>query len=117
MAEKMKSISEARQNLPTLSQTAQKQMDRFIITHQGQPQSVLIGYDEYRGMKAAGDLLHRPDVVESIKTGLKDLAEGRRLSGEEMKKRISDRSRSSDTSDLSTELAGKYNIDKTTIAS
>ncbi len=116
MPEQMKSISEARQNLPGLSQTAQKSMNRYIITHQGHPQSVLLGYDEYQGMKVAAQLLHRPEMVESIRTGLKELEAGNRLSADEVRNRLQDRARSSETSKLATELADKSGVDRETIA-
>lgn len=83
MPEKTKSISEARQNLPSLSQTAQKRLDRYVITHKGQPQSVLLSYKDYLGMKAAAELSRRPDVVESIRTGLRQLDAGQGLSPDE----------------------------------
>jgi PHD/YefM family antitoxin component YafN of YafNO toxin-antitoxin module len=116
MPEHLKSISEARKNLPGLSQAAQKRMDRYVITHQGQPQSVLLGYEEYQGMKAATELLHRPEVVESIKTGLKELESNRRLSPEEVRNRLRERAQASETSQLATELAGKSGVDERTIA-
>jgi PHD/YefM family antitoxin component YafN of YafNO toxin-antitoxin module len=83
MPEKMKSISEARQNLPSLSQTAQKRLDRYIITHKGQPQSVLLSYKDYLGMKAAAELSRQPEIVESIRTGLRQLDAGKGLTPDE----------------------------------
>ena len=83
MPEKMKSISEARQNLPSLSQTAQKRLDRYIITHKGQPQSVLLSYKDYLGMKAAAELSRQPEIVESIRTGLRQLDAGKGLTRRE----------------------------------
>ena len=88
MPERLTSISKARAKLPRLSQTAQKRLDRYIITLQGQPQSVLIGYDEYQSMKAAVELMQRPDVVEDIKAGLKELEEGKGVPLSGMKVRV-----------------------------
>lgn len=116
MPERMKSISEARQTLPSLSQSAQKRMDRFIITHQGQPQSVLLGYEEYQGMKTASELLHKPEIVGSIKTGLEQLGRGERLSPAAVQRQLRDRTLSAETNKLATELAGKSGVDPQTIA-
>jgi prevent-host-death family protein len=91
MSEQLKSISEARQSLPKLSETAQKRMDRYVITHHGQPQSVLLGYEEYQGLKAMAELVHRPEVIHSIITGLDELRAGKRLSLEDVKKRVEQR--------------------------
>ena len=88
MPERLKSITEARRNLPSLSQAAQKRMDRYIITHQGQPQSVLVGFAEYQSMKTAVELLHTPERIEGILAGLKQLEEGQGVSVEEMQARL-----------------------------
>jgi hypothetical protein len=63
-------------------------MDRYIITLQGQPQSVLLGYEEYQGMKAVAELLNRPNDLASIKTGLNQLESGKRLSSNEARKHL-----------------------------
>jgi prevent-host-death family protein len=84
MAEKLTSISEARRNLPTLSQAAQSQFDRFIITHQGQPQSVLVGISEYQSLKASVELLQRPDIIDNIVVGLAEMKTGNRILLKEM---------------------------------
>jgi prevent-host-death family protein len=53
MAEQFTSITNARKTLPVLSQSAQGGDERYIITNQGKPQAVLIGYGEYQGIMAA----------------------------------------------------------------
>ncbi len=111
MPERLTSISMARAKLPRLSQTAQKRLDRYIITLQGQPQSVLIGYDEYQTMKAAVELMQRPDIVEDIKTGLKELEEGRGVPLAEMKGRVREAVRSRETNKLAEELALESGVD------
>jgi len=111
MPERLTPISKARANLPRLSQTAQKRLDRYIITLQGQPQSVLIGYDEYRGMKAAVELMQRPDIVEDIKAGLKELDEGKGVPLSEMKARVHEARRARETSMLAAELAAESGVD------
>ena len=111
MPERLTSISKARANLPRLSQSAQKRLDRYIITLQGQPQSVLIGYDEYRSMKAAVELMQRPDIVEDIKAGLKELDEGKGVPMSEMKARVQQARRARETSKLAAERAAESDAD------
>jgi len=84
MAEQVKSITDARQGLPGLSHNAGKRMERYIITQQGQPQSVLLGYKDYQGMVAAVELLHQPAALANLHRGLQQLREGEGLTFEEM---------------------------------
>jgi PHD/YefM family antitoxin component YafN of YafNO toxin-antitoxin module len=118
MPEQHTSISEARKNLPKLSQAAKTRMDRYIITHQGQPQSVLLGYKEYLGMKAALELLHRPEIMEDIEVGLKDFeGGGERLSPGEVRKQLEASAGSSKLSGLATELGRESGLDARVVAS
>lgn len=93
MPEEVKSISEARQTLSALSKSARTRMNRYIITQKGQPQSVLLGYKDYQGLMFAAELLGRPELVESIKSGLSDLRSGRRISAVEMERRLKEHRR------------------------
>jgi PHD/YefM family antitoxin component YafN of YafNO toxin-antitoxin module len=111
MPERLTSTSKARAKLRRLSQTAQKSLDRYIITVRGEPQSVLIGYDEYQSMKAAVELMQRPEVVEDIKAGLKELDEGKGVPLTEMKARVREASRLKETNKLAQELAAESGVD------
>jgi prevent-host-death family protein len=88
MAEQLKSITDARKTLSEISEAAQERMDRYIITNQGQPQSVLLGYKEYRGMMAAVELMNRPAEMARLKRGLQQLSEGKRLTFDQLKQNI-----------------------------
>jgi PHD/YefM family antitoxin component YafN of YafNO toxin-antitoxin module len=111
MPERLTSTSKARAKLRRLSQTAQKHLDRYIITVRGEPQSVLIGYDEYQSMKAAVDLMQRPEVVDDIKTGLKELDEGKGVLLTEIKTRVREAIRMKETNKLAQELAAESGVD------
>ena len=111
MPERLTSTSKARAKLRRLSQTAQKSLDRYTITVRGEPQSVLIGYDEYQSMKAAVELMQRPEVVEDIKAGLKELDEGKGVPMSEMKARVHDAVRLRETNKLAEELAVESGVD------
>ena len=88
MAEQMKSISEARQNLPNLSLNAQQRMERYVITNQGKPQSVLVGYDDYQKMRAATEILLDPRARGSLRRGLAEQQAGQRLTAEQVRERL-----------------------------
>jgi antitoxin YefM len=111
MPERLTSTSKARAKLRRLSQTAQKSLDRYIITVRGEPQSVLIGYDEYQSMKAALELMQRPEVVEDIKAGLKELDEGKGVPVTEIKARVREAVRLKETNKLAQELAAESGVD------
>jgi PHD/YefM family antitoxin component YafN of YafNO toxin-antitoxin module len=91
MAEQMKSISEARQNLPYLSLNAQQRMERYVITNQGKPQSVLVGFDDYQKMRAATEILIDPRAKGSIRRGLAEHQAEQRLTVEEVRERLRNR--------------------------
>jgi len=82
MAEQFRSITEARKELPSLSQTVQGGGDRYVITNQGKPQAVLLGYGDYKGLMAAVELLNRPKDLAHLQEGLE---QEQRLNFEELK--------------------------------
>jgi prevent-host-death family protein len=93
MAEQMRSISEARQSLPNLSLNAQERMDRYVITNQGRPQSVLMGYEDYQKMKASTEILLDPRAIGSIRRGLAEQQAGERLTIEQVRERLRNKKR------------------------
>jgi prevent-host-death family protein len=88
MAEQLKSITDARKSLRAISGAAQSRQDRYIITNQGQPQSVLIGYREYQSLKATAELMARPDALARLERGLEQLNRGDRLTFEELQENL-----------------------------
>lgn len=88
MAEHTKSITDARQGLPGLSHNAAERMERYIITQQGQPQSVLLGFKDYQGLVATVDLLQQPAALANLHRGLKQIREGQGMTFEEMEARL-----------------------------
>jgi len=111
MAERYTPISKARAKLPRLSKTAQDRQDRHIITQKGQPQSVLLGYEDYKTMRAAVELLRRPDVIEDVGTGLKELKQGKRYTFDEARKMIRERRAQEETTELVEKVAADTGLD------
>jgi prevent-host-death family protein len=85
MAEQFRSITETRKALPSLSETVQGGGDRYVITNQGKPQAVLLGYSEYKGLLAAAELLNRPKELAHLEEGL---AQTQRIGFEELKENL-----------------------------
>src|SRR5579863_219020 len=88
MAEQFRSITETRKELPSLSQTVQSGGDRYVITNQGKPQAVLLGYSEYKGLLAAAELLSRPKDLAHLEEGL---AQAERIGFDELKENLRSR--------------------------
>jgi prevent-host-death family protein len=88
MAEQFRSITETRKELPSLSQTVEGGGDRYVITNQGKPQAVLLGYREYKGLLAAAELLSRPKDLAHLEEGL---AQTERIGFEELKENLRSR--------------------------
>ncbi len=64
-------VSGARQTLPELVSQLQTLMDRVIITKNGKPAAVMMGYEEYESWVEALELLSRPEAVRGIREGLR----------------------------------------------
>lgn len=91
MAEEFTSITAARRQLPRLSEIVQRGGERYVITNQGKPQAVLLGYEEYKGLLAAAELLSRPRELRHLEEGL---AQTERLTFEQLKASLEARKKS-----------------------
>lgn len=81
-------ISEARKNLPTLIEQANRLMDEYIITVNGKPAAVIMSSDGYESWKETTEILADPGLMQAIREGEKDIAEGRVQDWEEVKKEL-----------------------------
>ena len=77
-------VSEARQALPELVNRMRTLMDRVIITRNGKPEAVMMGFEEYESWVETLELLSRPNTLRGIREGLADLKAGRSRSFEEV---------------------------------
>ena len=79
MAEKTLTLDTAVDSLPDLSHHAESNWDRYVITHTGRPQSVLLSYQEYMGMKETIVLLQQPGTIAQLDQALRDVSHGKRI--------------------------------------
>ncbi len=77
-------VSEARQTLPELVSRLQTVMERVIITRNGKPAAVMMGYEEYESWVETLELLSRSETLRGIREGLEDLKAGRSRPFEEV---------------------------------
>ena len=78
-------ISSVRTNLPDLVSRVSKNMDRVIITVNGQPKATLISAEELEAIEETAEILAIPGAKESIKRGLRDAKLGRGIPLSELK--------------------------------
>ena len=81
-------ITKARENLPTLVDSASKRMDDYIITVNGVPSAVIMSVAEYESLQETNDILSDPALMNSIKQGEKEINEGKGIPWEDLKKEL-----------------------------
>lgn len=84
MATELLSVSELRANLLKLIQHLEQVPERYIITREGKPAAVLLGYEEFRNLMATLEVVLDPEMIEGIEEGLRDKKAGRIKSFEEI---------------------------------
>lgn len=81
-------ITEARQDLTTIVDRAQKMLDEYVITVHGKPAAVIMSAREYEGWKETNEILADKKLMKAIKQGEKDLKAGRMYDWEDVKKEL-----------------------------
>ena len=81
-------ITEARQNLTTLVNRADKLLDEYIITVNGKPAAVLMSAQEYDSWQETNEILSDSKLMKSIKQGEKEIEAGKGIPWETVKKEL-----------------------------
>ena len=79
-------ITKARADLTNIVDRANRLLEEYIITVKGSPAAVIMSVQEYESWKETNEILADKDLMQAIKQGEKELAEGRGLDWEEVKK-------------------------------
>ena len=69
-------ISDARANLPELVNKVSDNLDRFIITVNGQPKAVLVSEEELESLEETAEILAIPGAKEAIDRGVEQAKKG-----------------------------------------
>ncbi len=69
--------SEARINLYDMLDEVKKYLKRFVITHHGKPQAVVIPIDEIESLEETAEILTIPGARTSILRGIKQAQNGK----------------------------------------
>lgn len=78
-------ISDVRANLPKLVNKVNKNLDRVVITVNGQPKAILVSTEELESLEETAEILSIPGAKKSIKEGLR---QGKRGQGIPLSKLI-----------------------------
>lgn len=81
-------ITKAREELTDLVEKARKRLDEYVITVNGTPAAVLISAAEYESWKETEEILADKGLMKAIKTGEKELKEGKGITLEELEKEL-----------------------------
>jgi len=79
-------ISGARANLPELVNKVNKNMDRFVITVNGQPKAVLVSEEELASFEETAEISAIPGALKRIKKGEKQIKKGQFVTLEDLDK-------------------------------
>ena len=71
------SVSAAKAQLLEVLRRIEEQRAKVVITKNGVPKAVLLGYEDFEGLLETIDILTDSQTVEGIKKGLKDIQEGK----------------------------------------
>ena len=69
-------ISDVRTNLPDLVNRVSKDLDRVIITVNGQPKAILVSSEELESLEETAEVLAIPGSKVSIKKGVSQAKKG-----------------------------------------
>ncbi len=69
-------ISDVRINLPDLFNKVSRNLDRIVITVNGQPKAILVSQEELESLEETAEILAIPDAKVSIKKGFKQAKKG-----------------------------------------
>ena len=79
-------ISDARANLPELVNLVNKNLDRVVITINGQPKAVLVSEEELESLEETAEILAIPGALKRIKKGEKQIKVGKFIRLEDLDK-------------------------------
>lgn len=84
MATELLSVSDLRSHVLKLIQHLERVPERYIITREGKPAAVLLGYEEFRNLMATLEVVLDAEMVKGIAEGLHDKKVGKIKTFEEI---------------------------------
>jgi antitoxin YefM len=81
-------ITKAREELTSLVDNVNKKLEEYIITVNGTPAAVLISAAEYESWKETNEIMANSGLLQAIKDGEKDIAEGKFITFDQLKEEL-----------------------------
>ncbi|MXW94522.1 MAG: type II toxin-antitoxin system Phd/YefM family antitoxin [Acidimicrobiaceae bacterium] len=72
-------FSEVKARLSEMADRVEHQHDRILVTRNGRPSFVLMSPDELESLEETLDIMSDPELVESLRTSIKEAAEGKHM--------------------------------------
>jgi antitoxin YefM len=81
-------ITQARQDLTKLVDNANKRLDEYIITVNGEPAAVIMSAAEFESWKESNEIMADPALLKAIIKGEKEIKAGKGLPWTKVKKEL-----------------------------
>lgn len=78
-------VAEARANFSKIVESAATTHERFDVTRNGSRAAVILGADDYDSLIETVEILGDSEILEAIRAGLADLADGATSSADEVR--------------------------------
>lgn len=82
------SLKELRPELPQVIKGIDTKLDRYIVIKRGKPVAVMMSPDDYEGLLETIEILSDKDTVRRIKKAKKEIAQGKTISLEKLRRKI-----------------------------
>lgn len=76
-------LRNVRDHLSEFVDRAEREHERVVVTRNGRPAAVLIGYDDLAGLEATLDILSDPEALNEIRQAEAEIARGEVVRGVE----------------------------------
>lgn len=77
-------ITEVKKDILKIVKEAEESFKRFIVTKNGKPEVVIMGYDEYEGWLETLEIMNNRQILKNIKKADKEFKKGKTVSFKEI---------------------------------
>jgi len=79
-------ITKVRENLTKIVDRANRLLEEYVVTVNGEPTAVILSHSEYESWKETMEILIDPDLMRAIKEGEEDVKKGNYVTFDTLKK-------------------------------
>ena len=79
-------ITKVRENLTKIVDRANRLLEEYVVTVNGEPAAVILSHSEYESWKETMEILIDPDLMRAIKEGEEDVKKGNYVTFDTLKK-------------------------------